>query len=311
MMDEKMRLLIAYDGSACANEALDDLGRAGLPPEIEAHVVAVSEEWLPDFGEEHHTHDWGTVVTTQRRTRSGAALEQARQFAEIAVRRLQKRFPDWTISTFVNADSPAFGLLSAADLIEPDLIVVGSHGRTALGRLILGSVSQKVLAEASCSVRIARYHPAVEGSPVRIVLGVDGTPDSDAAVEVVASRNWPKGSTVLAVAAHGLVDVEVPPLGAPATLPLSERIDEHWQILNRVTEEAASRLRAAGLVARAEVKDGAPIPVLIDTAREWGADGIFLGARGHRFLERFLLGSVSAAVAARAGCSVEVIRIIK
>src|SRR5207244_104148 len=112
-------------GSACANEAIDDLGRAGLPPDAEAHVVAVSEEWLPDFEDEHHMYGSGTVATTQRPTRSVVALEQARQFAEMAVQRLRDRFPGWTVSTFVNADSPAFGLLSAADLIEPDLIVVG------------------------------------------------------------------------------------------------------------------------------------------------------------------------------------------
>jgi nucleotide-binding universal stress UspA family protein len=67
-------------------------------------------------------------------------------------------------------------------------------------------------------------------------------------------------------------------------------------------------LRAAGLAVTAEVKDGAPVPVLLDAAREWGADAIFVGAQGHRFLERVLLGSVSAAVAARAHCSVEVVR---
>ena len=40
--------------------------------------------------------------------------------------------------------------------MAPDLIVVGSHGRSALGRFMLGSVSQKVVTEAHCSVRVAR-----------------------------------------------------------------------------------------------------------------------------------------------------------
>ncbi|MCV4785306.1 universal stress protein, partial [Escherichia coli] len=54
------------------------------------------------------------------------------------------------------ADSPAWGIIKRADEWQPDLIVVGSHGRTAIERFVLGSVSQKVLYEARCSVRIAR-----------------------------------------------------------------------------------------------------------------------------------------------------------
>ena len=55
------------------------------------------------------------------------------------------------------------------------------------------------------------------------------------------------------------------------------------------------------------VKEGDPKRVLIEEAEQWGADCIFVGARGLRRLERFLLGSVSTAVAARAHCSVEVV----
>jgi nucleotide-binding universal stress UspA family protein len=302
-----MKLLVAYDGSASASEALEDLERAGLPAATEAHVVAVSEEWLPDFLHDDHREASGTVEVQRQRTRSVIALEKAEQFAAIAARTLGERFPGWHVTTYVNADSPAFGVLRAADEIAPDLIVVGSQGHSALGRLILGSVSQKVLAEARCSVRIARHHSAVEGSPVRIILGVDGTPDSDAAIEQLASRIWTKGSAVQVVAANGLVDVEIPPLDS-TEMSLRERMDERWNVLEEITMKAASRLRSAGLVAMAEVKVGAPIPVLLDSAGEWGADAIFLGARGHRFGERFLLGSVSAAVAARAHCSVEVVR---
>jgi nucleotide-binding universal stress UspA family protein len=48
--------------------------------------------------------------------------------------------------------------------------------------------------------------------------------------------------------------------------------------------------------------------VLITEAEDWDADCIFVGAKGMRGIERLLIGSVSAAVAARAHCSVEVVR---
>jgi nucleotide-binding universal stress UspA family protein len=89
---------------------------------------------------------------------------------------------------------------------------------------------------------------------------------------------------------------------------VQEGMSMQWDVLEKATGDAVTLLQASGLAATATVKDGAPIPILLESAREWGADCIFLGARGHRFLERFLLGSVSAAVAARAECSVEVVR---
>ena len=46
-MKEQMKLLIGYDGSQCANAALDDLRRAGLPREAQAIILSVFERWLP------------------------------------------------------------------------------------------------------------------------------------------------------------------------------------------------------------------------------------------------------------------------
>ena len=71
-------------------------------------------------------------------------------------------------------------------------------------------------------------------------------------------------------------------------------------------DEAADKLRAAALKTEVVVKEEDPKRLLIAEAESWGADCIFVGARGMGRIERFLLGSVSSAVAARAHCSVEV-----
>jgi nucleotide-binding universal stress UspA family protein len=71
---------------------------------------------------------------------------------------------------------------------------------------------------------------------------------------------------------------------------------------------SAEKLRATGLLASAIAREGDPRRVLLDEAANWQADSIFVGARGLRRIERFLLGSVSAGVAAQANCSVEVVR---
>ena len=78
--------------------------------------------------------------------------------------------------------------------------------------------------------------------------------------------------------------------------------------VGRMAEASAGKLRAAELVVSSVIKNGDPKRVLVDEAEQWGADSIFVGARGLRLIERLLLGSVSAAVAERAQCSVEVVR---
>jgi nucleotide-binding universal stress UspA family protein len=77
----------------------------------------------------------------------------------------------------------------------------------------------------------------------------------------------------------------------------------------RLAENAAKRLRIKGLRAEALLMQGDPKLVLVRLAQDWRADCIFLGATGlSNRLERFLLGSVAGAIAARAHCSVEIVR---
>lgn len=79
--------------------------------------------------------------------------------------------------------------------------------------------------------------------------------------------------------------------------------------VQKLAELATEQLRSSELSVSSVVLNGDPKRVLVDEAEKWGADSIFVGSTGfsNRF-ERFLLGSVSAAVAARAHCSVEVVR---
>jgi nucleotide-binding universal stress UspA family protein len=84
--------------------------------------------------------------------------------------------------------------------------------------------------------------------------------------------------------------------------------DEEEADARQFVEPAAEKLRQAGLVVSTLVKNGDPKRILVDEAERWDADSIFLGAKGLRAIKRFLLGSVSAGVAARAHCSVEIVR---
>ncbi|MGH7177405.1 MAG: universal stress protein, partial [Tepidisphaeraceae bacterium] len=80
------------------------------------------------------------------------------------------------------------------------------------------------------------------------------------------------------------------------------------QWMQKVLDECIAELSAAGLASSSMLIEGDPKHVLIDQAKNWSADCIFVGARGLSRVERFLLGSVSTAVAMRADCSVEIVR---
>jgi nucleotide-binding universal stress UspA family protein len=311
-----MKILIGYDGSECADAALDDLVLAGLPATGEFHVMSVTEVWLPppppssyEIIEEARHADSAAELQRDFAKRCLAAKD-ALALAERARNRLQSRFPEWKASADSSCGSPAWELVAKADEWKPDLIVVGSHGRTALGRFVLGSVSQRVLTEARCSVRIARGRVEEPDSPVRIIAGIDGSPASDEALRALAARNWPAQSEVKVV----LVDDPLAPefLGKvipPLKTMLEEDRQEEQDWLERISKQSIDTLRSTGLKLSCVVRQGDPKHELPKAAEEWGADCIFVGSAGfsNRF-ERFVLGSVSAAVAARAHCSVEVVR---
>lgn len=305
-----MKILIAYDGTANSDAALESLRRAGLPSTAEVIVLTLSDVWLPSAVESAH-HDDDDEETDDEvivaEGRAVRALREARRTATIARDRLQKWFPGWSVRIEAHADAPGPGILDKAAEWKPDLLVVGTHGRSIVARVFLGSVSQRVLAEANCSVHIGRP-PRNQDEPIRLIIGLDGSLDSAAAIDAMLRRSWPKGTEAHLVSAYAPLDLQyAPALIDPASDPRSVADIELRRIREQV-EEAALRMESAGLVVVRSVRIGVPVPVLLDEAETWGADAIVLGARGHRILERILLGSVSAAVANRAGCSVDVIR---
>lgn len=288
-----MKILIAYDGSRCAEAALQDLRRAGLPHSAEVLVLSVEEfePILPPPG----------VLAVAPAPIATALVTERLTLAEAAARRLQQDFPAWQVNAEAEMGAPAYTLLKKAATWQADLLVAGSHGRSALGRFVLGSVSQKLVTEAHCAVRVARGRSLDPAIPPRLIIGVDGSPGAEAAVRTVASRTWLAGTEVRLVAAIDEVIGEV--IGY-----LDATQHQGWSWLQETLEAAEKILLAAGLDVSPHLLKGEPKHVLLKEAEKWDADCIFVGARSLGRLERLRLGSVSAAVTARAHCSVEVVR---
>lgn len=312
-----MRILIGYDGSASADAALSDLRRAGLPREAEALVISVEDVFmLPPPS----SYEVVGQALTSRRVTSGImqaqaltaqALKEAKESAAKASDRVRSYFPDWVVRAETPAGTPSWELIKRADEWKADLIVVGSHGRSALGRLILGSVSKKVVTDSHHSVRVARG--AVEqsdGLPPRIIIGVDGSSEAESAVRAVGRRVWPEGTEVRIIA----VDDGTSPTSIAHVLPAAAAMitgcnEESAVAARMMVEWAESELRAIGLRVSVAIEKGDPQRVLIEEARKWDADSIFVGGRMFSgAIERFRLGSVATALVTKAHCSVEVVR---
>ena len=137
------------------------------------------------------------------------------------------------------------------------------------------------------------------------MIGVDGSPGADLAVAEVARRSWPAGSEVKVFT----TDFVTPTMtSAHMVGPLIQWINEERERMRQAVERARSVLVGAGLTFYSEMEAGDPKELICRMAEDWKADGVFVGAKSQSRVDRFLLGSVSASVAAHAPCSVEVVR---
>jgi nucleotide-binding universal stress UspA family protein len=142
-----MRILLATDGSAYSEAAVNELASRPMP--IDSQVLVISVVELPSFP---WAFPGGGVDFDQQMQQTGRAA------VEEAVGRL-KAGPEsqkMNITSKVVSGSPKRVILEEADAYGAELIMIGSHGRGAWDRLLLGSVSQAVAAHAKCSVEIVR-----------------------------------------------------------------------------------------------------------------------------------------------------------
>jgi nucleotide-binding universal stress UspA family protein len=312
-----MKILLAYDGSKSADAALDDLRRAGLPRDgVETLILSVAEIWMPpptngDGPGEYLSEVAADWIERHRRVKQ-AARHEAESLSRHALENLQTKFPGWKIRAETSAGSPAQKILEKAGEFCPDLIVLGAQGKNAVSRLFLGSIAGKILAEAKCPVRVSRAgSPDVAAqSPVRLIIGFDGSPGAEAAVEAVIARKWNENSEILMVTAiDSIVPDSIGRFMTSSIIWVEEEIQTERGWIEKIAHRALLKLAAAGLRTNLCVRSGNPKQILTDEALKWNADCIFVGAHSlQNAPDPFPLGTLSAAVAERADCSVEIVR---
>lgn len=143
---------------------------------------------------------------------------------------------------------------------------------------------------------------------MKLLLAIDGSPYSNAAVLEVCRRPWPNGTEVR------IITVDAPwteELSRGRSSIMFDEINkqlrtEAWRRLNEAS--AAIKSNAPGLFVTTVVRDGHPKDEILDEAEDWKADLIVVGSHGYGAIKRLFLGSVSLAVATNAACSVEIVR---
>jgi nucleotide-binding universal stress UspA family protein len=133
---------------------------------------------------------------------------------------------------------------------------------------------------------------------MKILLAIDHSAASQTAIDEVAGRPWPAGTSVEVIS---VVDTKAPWL-------TSEVIEEITRRVTDLVQRAAGQLTSCGLTATSEVFSGDPKAVIVDRAEELRVDFVIAGQHSAGEAALFLLGSIAKAIARLAPCSVELVR---
>lgn len=209
----------------------------------------------------------------------------------------------------VTTGSPARAILEAADRLGVGIIVMGTHGASGFERLVLGSVTEKVLRKAKCPVlAVPRQADAPGGAGVlfrRILCAVDFSPCSARAISYGLSLAEEAGGALTFV--HVVEGLDHEPL---ATAHFN--VPEYRQHLVEDARKRLTELVPAATRTWCECREivctGKAYREILDTARTLDADLIVLGVRGRHAVDLALFGSTTNHVVRSAECPVLTVR---
>ena len=195
------------------------------------------------------------------------------------------------IQTTIRNGNPVDEICTYRDDNDVDLIAMGTHGRTGIGRYVAGSVTESVVRRADVPVFTVRATEQSRdtSSYDDILVPTDGSASAAAAVEPACEIASQFDSRVHALNVVNLSNIAT---GSEYTLP-KDLIDSLESRGEKATERVATRARESGLETATKVVSGFPAADILDYATENGIDLIAMGTTGRTGLNRFLLGSTT------------------
>ncbi|MFF6885800.1 universal stress protein [Streptomyces sp. NPDC012421] len=280
-------VLVGTDGSPAALGAVETAAREAGQRGVRL-VVAHAFIW-PLFSVGLEPSLYGPTESGLRR--------QAQIVLDTAVARARAVAPGTEVSGELISGEPLVVLATRSRGAE--LVVVGSRGTGAFGALVVGSVAVHLAAHAECPVLVVRGREDPYGP---VLLAVDGSPDSDAAVDFAFEEARARRAELVAVHAWTARS------GPGDLTPLFHGAEEVHAEAGRVLDAALARAaeRHPGTKAEARLLRGKPREVLLEESAN--AQLVVMGARGRGGFTGLLLGSVSQALLHHAHCPVAVVR---
>ncbi len=292
-----MKILVAYDGSAGAAQAVALVGAIRWPKGSAIRIVGVIEPSMLQFASLPAGGHAARLIGQDAIDRFAA--DQAD-----VVGRLSE--PGRDVDAVLLRDRPASGLVAHAREFSADLLVVGSRGHGPIESLLLGSVAAEVVDHAGIPVLAAR-RPSLQ----TVVFATDGSATAMAAENILAT--WPIFETT-PIRVVSVADVVRPWTAGIAPTMYAQVLKAYADDMNKaeshhlaIADAAARRLSEAGRQADPEVRRGDAAAQVMAAAQESGADLVVVGSRGHTGLKRMLLGSVARNVVTGSDASVLVV----
>jgi nucleotide-binding universal stress UspA family protein len=272
-------ILVPTDGSEGAEGAA---GHAlALASAFGSRVVALSV--VDDRAFSARLADIDPAVGETRDALARGAREAAEAVATLAG-------DDRSVRTAVETGTPHETIVDYADRIDADLVVMGTHGRTGLDRLLLGSVAERVIRTSDVPVLAARAAPADDAGYGAVLIPTDGSEAARAAIDhgiAVAERY---DATV-----HALSVVDVGALAGASGIGMSvpDVVDDLQADAEAAVEPVVNRCDRAGLDVRTRVERGTPHRSIREYVDAEGIDLVTMGTHGRTGFDRFVLGSVT------------------
>jgi len=290
------RVVVGVDGSEQSQAALGwAIGQAEL---VGADLV-LAHTWNPDS---YATPAMAGAVPDM--IQAGALNDEAEELAQAWLDDLVTATATRTtasVSGVLASGSPAGHVLDLS--AEATMVVVGSRGRGGLASAVLGSTSQQISHHAQCPVVVVRDITSTPAN--QVVVGVDGSPASLAALREAFAQAKLRGASLLMVHAWStsfagtLVNS-----GQDFDRVRASEVDEGWAMLNQSLAELQATDQSVEIIERLE--QASPAAAIIEASKE--AVLTVVGSRGRGGFAGLVLGSVSGSVLAHADSAVMVIR---
>jgi nucleotide-binding universal stress UspA family protein len=286
-----MKVLIATDGSENAYQAAKLFARLPHTGPLEVHVLTViymppddsgglAYSWLPEF-----------IEAEEERAKEGfEKIAQLFQSEEVITNHLMCH------------GHVGHMITEEAKRLQVDLIVIGAKGHSAIARVLLGSTSDFVATQATCSVLAVRADRIAEPQrPLSIAIAYDGSAPSEAALQEFAQTSWGRKCSVHLV--------HVLPHASIFAQASAEELDAERRAGLALVQAAAAKLSGVVDDVTTHVLDGTSIGDTITGFTErHHVDIVQLGDTGRSALRQLFLGSVTQYVLRHAVCSVWITR---